>query len=155
MTAVKLHFILYTKQVFPASCYCNVLHNVTYYLYKKQFFPATCNCNDRCKVEFYPLYKAAISRYMLLKWQMYSCILSYIQISSSPLNVTVMTRVLYILSFIQSRCSHLHVTLMTAVQLHFILYTKHLFPATCYYNDSCTVEFYPLYKTAFPRYMLL
>jgi len=44
---------------------------------------------------------------------------------------------------------------MTAVQLNFILYTKGLFPATCYCNDSCTVTFYPLYKAAVPLYMLL
>jgi len=30
---------------------------------------------------------------------------------------------------------------MTAVELHFILYTNQLFPATFYCNDSCTVAF--------------
>jgi len=44
---------------------------------------------------------------------------------------------------------------MTAVQLHFILYTKQLFPATCYCNNICTVAYYPLYKSVVPRYMLL
>jgi len=44
---------------------------------------------------------------------------------------------------------------MTAVKLHFILYTNQLFPATCFCNDSITCAFYPLYKAAVPRYMLL
>jgi len=56
---------------------------------------------------------------------------------------------------IQSGCSPLHVTLMTALQMHFILYTKQLFPAIYYFNDSCTVTFYSLYKRAVPRYVLL
>jgi len=44
---------------------------------------------------------------------------------------------------------------MTAVELHFVLYTKHLFSATCYFNDSYTIAFYPLYKASFLRYMLM
>jgi len=57
--------------------------------------------------------------------------------------------------FIKGSFSPLHVTVMTAVKSNFILYTKQLFPVTCYCNDSCTVAFYPLYKADIPRYMLL
>jgi len=44
MTAVVLHLILYTNQLFPATCYCN----------------------DSSIIAFYPLYKAVVPRYTLL-----------------------------------------------------------------------------------------
>jgi len=44
MTAVQLHFILYTQYLFPAKCYCN----------------------DSCRVTFFPLYKTAVPLYILL-----------------------------------------------------------------------------------------
>jgi len=64
MTAVKLLFILYTNQLFPATYYCNDSCTVAFYLLYKAAVTPKCYCNDSCTVTFYPLYKADFPSFM-------------------------------------------------------------------------------------------
>jgi len=66
MSIVQLHFILYTKQLSPLHVTLMTVVQLHFILYTNKLFPSTCYSNDCCTVTFYPLYKSADPHYMLL-----------------------------------------------------------------------------------------